>query len=173
MDNIDNILNRYFEGATSLQEEKLLKTYFSGEDVSPRHAPYRIFFVNLGREKEIKAPPFRMPAHRNGKTAPLRRSLWFIAASVAAVLAFVWVMIPDKRSQQAQQDYVVFVKGQEISNPETAKKYARRMFAEADAIIRTSYEPFIEAKTMQGELDADKLFETVFQQINYIESGNK
>ncbi len=42
--NIDNILNKYFEGISSLQEEKTLKAYFDSDQVKPEHTSYKPMF---------------------------------------------------------------------------------------------------------------------------------
>ena len=70
-------------------------------------------------------------------------------------------------------DYTVFINGKEITNPQKAQQYADKMFMQANEIIRTSYEPFVEVNTMQTEMDADKIFDNVYRKINYIESENQ
>jgi len=44
-------LEKYFEGQTSLQEEKELKHYFSSQNVAPELLPYRSAFAYFSQEK--------------------------------------------------------------------------------------------------------------------------
>lgn len=44
LDNIDNLLDKYFEGETSLAEERILGAYFASANVAPEHEPYRPLF---------------------------------------------------------------------------------------------------------------------------------
>ncbi|HBK42036.1 MAG TPA: hypothetical protein DDZ57_10765, partial [Porphyromonadaceae bacterium] len=67
-------------------------------------------------------------------------------------------------------DYLVFINGNEVTNPQKAQQYADKMFMQADEIIRTSYKPIVEANVIQTEMDADRIFDDLSQKINYIES---
>jgi hypothetical protein len=51
--NINEILNRYFEGETSLEEERTLKAYFAKGDVSDEHKIYQDLFACFKVESEI------------------------------------------------------------------------------------------------------------------------
>lgn len=52
MIDIDKILERYFEGETSLQEEKLLRNYFCRQDIEERHKIYAPIFDFLSKERK-------------------------------------------------------------------------------------------------------------------------
>ena len=53
--NIKNLLEKYFEGQTSLQEEKELKNYFSSEDIAPELMQYRSLFGYFSKEKTTES----------------------------------------------------------------------------------------------------------------------
>ena len=44
MKKIDNILEKYFEGETTLDEEKLLRSYFQSGKVTDEHLAYAPIF---------------------------------------------------------------------------------------------------------------------------------
>ena len=57
MENIDKLLDKYFEGETSLQEEKELRQYFQNGNVEERHlmyAPMFDFFLEERKEAVIE-----------------------------------------------------------------------------------------------------------------------
>lgn len=64
---IEILLEKYFEGETTLQEEKELKAYFSSNNVAPHLDVYVPMFTNFQKQKEIqftKALPLQ-PRKRN------------------------------------------------------------------------------------------------------------
>lgn len=53
---IDQLLERYFEGDTSVAEERQLKAYFQNSEVAPEHRQYAPMFVFFARESQKTAP---------------------------------------------------------------------------------------------------------------------
>ena len=51
---IDQLLERYWRGETSLQEEEILRMFFSHEDIPAALLPYRDLFVYEQNEKEME-----------------------------------------------------------------------------------------------------------------------
>lgn len=170
MNKIDNILNHYFEGLASPEEEVILKNYFLSDDISPQHTIYKPLFDAFEEEKQIEAPVFKIPTVHHRKKIAFSRKIWIAAASVAAAVLVLITLFPIKNNTQIEAEYVVFIHGKKITNPREAQLYADKMFAETDAFMHAAYEPFIEAKTMKQDMDADKIFENVSKQIKYIES---
>ncbi len=84
--NIEILLDRYFEGETSLREETLLRSYFHSDQVAPHLQEYTSLFKafeQAGNEKldiEI-APPYE-------KIAPYR----YIGSTAAAIVVglLIW-----------------------------------------------------------------------------------
>lgn len=78
---IEILLEKYFEGETTLQEEKELKAYFSSNNVAPYLDVYVPMFTNFQKQKEIqftKALPLQPRKRNNVK--------WIgVAASVVAL----------------------------------------------------------------------------------------
>jgi len=62
LDNIDDLLSKYWNAETSLNEEKILKAYFSGNDVTSEHKEYVPLFSfydnasQLSTEVELSVP---------------------------------------------------------------------------------------------------------------------
>lgn len=78
---IEKLLDKYFEATTTVAEEKVLREYFTGEDVAPHLSQYSSLFSYLSHAKE----------ERFTRQVPLRsRSNLYRWMSIAAavVLAF-------------------------------------------------------------------------------------
>ena len=85
---IDNILNKYFEGLTNLQEEAELHRYFRSGQVAAAHQPYQPLFQYINQAQQVSNPkPIQMP-----QAEPNRR--FYYAASVALLigLGLVWLL---------------------------------------------------------------------------------
>ncbi|MFM7399721.1 MAG: hypothetical protein ACKO4W_02335 [Bacteroidota bacterium] len=81
---ISELLEKYWEGETSLSEERELKTYFSGGDVYPLHKEYESYFKALVKERQVKAPA-RFHVGRAAK-------YWLSAASIALLIVAGWFL---------------------------------------------------------------------------------
>ena len=55
---IEELLNRYLEGETTLEEEAFLKDYFSKPGLSQEHAEMQEMFRYFADKKDEAAPPF-------------------------------------------------------------------------------------------------------------------
>lgn len=67
MKDIDKLLDRYFEGETSLQEESILRQYFCRLDIEERHKIHTAlfhFFSEERKEVTIREKKKKIPLHR-------------------------------------------------------------------------------------------------------------
>jgi hypothetical protein len=53
---IDQILEKYWEGNTSLEEELILREYFKGDDIAESHLPFKDLFVFFDHQASIQIP---------------------------------------------------------------------------------------------------------------------
>lgn len=60
---IKALLEKYFDGETTLAEEKLLASYFSGE-VAPELEAYKSYFGYFAQEKEVSYPVRQLHSSR-------------------------------------------------------------------------------------------------------------
>lgn len=88
---IPDLLSRYWEGETTLEEERRLKDFFANEPVPEHYRQEAELFRALRSEQSVQ-----MPAGREMRIAPrpgYRLSWWAAAASVALLLsAGIWWM---------------------------------------------------------------------------------
>ena len=127
---IDELLNKYFEGETSCEEERELRRYFTEANVIPEHLQmYRPLFACL--DKEAKAHQ-SLPQETENKKAKTRhlipRRLYYTIGSVAAGL-LILVGIANLYQQIAvtPTDYVV-INGKRYTDAKTIREQALSAF---------------------------------------------
>lgn len=79
--NIDDLLNKYFEGETSADEERRLRTFFASDKVPQRLEIYKPMFAYFDEEIRKKQIPGGM-----NKAITKRRILYWIPAAAACLI---------------------------------------------------------------------------------------
>lgn len=83
---IEQYIEKYFEGTTTLAEEKALKTYFSQDEVAPHLRAYQPIFRYFSEaRKEKSAREFRLKSGRK------RYYAWFSVAATVVIALGVWL----------------------------------------------------------------------------------
>lgn len=91
---IDELLNKYFEGETSCEEERELRRYFTETDRLPEHLQaYRPLFAYLEQEANATAETQKTPEPQppSRKPARLHRMLYAWSGIAAGVLLLAGV----------------------------------------------------------------------------------
>jgi hypothetical protein len=91
---IEEILNRYLEGESTLEEESMLKDYFSQTNLPSHQHELKELFHYLSEESQESTPPFNVSAHLNSvienewrkETRGRFRKIIAWAGSAAAIL---------------------------------------------------------------------------------------
>jgi hypothetical protein len=91
---IEEILNRYLEGSTTLEEEALLKDFFSQPGIDPKYRELQEMFRYFAAAHHEDTPPFDattvlnalIEKERKNETRNRFRHVYAWAGSVAAVL---------------------------------------------------------------------------------------
>ncbi len=98
LDNIEKLLEKYFEASTTVAEEEALKIYFSGDKVAPhleQYAPLFQYFSNAKKERFTRQVPLK----------PRKNYYKWISVAAVAVLAFGIYFGPDRyRDYQEQKE---------------------------------------------------------------------
>jgi hypothetical protein len=68
---INRLLEKYYDGESTLQEEKTLREFFAGEDIPEQLRIHRELFAHYGREQEVSVVD---PAFENRITASLEQA---------------------------------------------------------------------------------------------------
>lgn len=85
LQNIKNLIEKYFDGTTSIKEEKELKVYFSSNNVAPELEKYRSMFAYFSLEKQVETN------HKINIRQKKKFNYWIAASVVVAIgLGFVF-----------------------------------------------------------------------------------
>ena len=115
MKGIELILEKYFEGQTSLKEEEMLRKYFQNDDI-PEHLinykPVFNFFTEERKAKELE--------NEKTKAGRKNRTLFLsvcggIAASILLFLSIKLVFVSDSTSLR---ESIVYIGGVKYTEPE-------------------------------------------------------
>jgi len=119
-DYIQTLVDKFFEGTTTLDEERLLIDYFRSHEVEPSLQPLRQMFIDLGA---VSAPVQFAVRPRLW----LRLRPWMAAASIAAavILSFTLIM-------RQQNECVAYVYGQRVTDRTEVMKEVKATMATVD-----------------------------------------
>lgn len=118
---IEEILERYWEGESTLEEEKLLRTYFRSDKVSSEHLPYRDLFSFYDVESENKymgsmdVPDKIKYTTQRTKILTIVRRVISAAAVITLLFASVFIIRNELSEKTGQVDTVY-----EINDPDEA-----------------------------------------------------
>ncbi len=98
--NIENLLEKYLEATTSLQEEALLKTYFTSDNVASHLQEYKSMFRYFDHnKKEVFTKNIRL------ETKKTKRKWISIAAAVALLFGGYTIVNYYTAQQEAKKAY--------------------------------------------------------------------
>ena len=161
MERINNLLERYFQGKTNLQEENELKTYFNSGDVAPEHQMYQALFDTFVEEKKITKPTTEKP-QKSYRIARWAMSMSGVAAAV--IFAMVW-FLPSENS-----DTYIVINGNRINDAAYAQQYAEAKMTEVADIFNKSMQPTQKIETIQQSLAPLQKVEAAANMLNELEN---
>lgn len=93
---IHELLDRYWEGETSLEEERSIKEYFNAPGIDERLRPLAPMFQAFSEEQTVQLAS-------KTKVVPMRPQMyqWAVAASLALMLAAGWWMLREGETVKA------------------------------------------------------------------------
>jgi len=88
---IDDLLNRYFEGETTVTEENALRDFFRSAEVPERLADYKPFFTYF--DEEIRKAKCAEKVQSGGRS----RRIFYWAAAAASILVMLGIRQANER----------------------------------------------------------------------------
>ena len=150
------LLQKFFEAETSLEEENMLREYFSKDEVDPELLPYREFFTNTDsqfeteKEERIEERVMDYILENESKNRGRYRQLWLTVSGIAASLVIAVSAMLYYQGEQTYQDT--------FTNPDEAYAYAEQTMA------------FVSQKYNQGMASLEPL-KKVNQSVQPLESS--
>lgn len=172
MNGIDNLLEKYFNGITSTEEEKRIRKYFEGSSVLAEHEMYRPLFATFCKEKMVKSPEIAIQV-KKVKRYPFSQRVIGLLAGAAAIALLIIGFSTLNRTQRQHQEYVVIMNGKEVINQSEARQYAEQIFRETEKIVESSYQSLREVADIKKDLNAEKILMETDQTIEQIKTNYK
>ena len=127
---IQHLIDKYFDGESSAEEEKILRRSFTQEDLPEELKVYASLFHFLDDEATALAI---LNEIRSEEKRPARRSLLSLRnlrtiAAVAATLLIAVLLLTRPDRKPALTVSYVWVDGKQITDPATVRKYAEASF---------------------------------------------
>lgn len=115
---INTLLNLYFQGETSLEEENELRIYFTSTQVAAEHEQYRSLFKFFTNEKEIKSA--------KSFTLSTKKTSWGTWLSIAASIILLISIYSIWNPKKTENSRIVISEYGTHSNPEVALKETKK-----------------------------------------------
>jgi len=107
---INKLIEKYFEGETSLAEEQTLKSYFTSTEVDASLAQYKSLFIGFSELSKTEAPATLSKKIENittetKKTPHIKLYRWLsVAATVLIAFGIIFTIRPWEQKQQMSQE---------------------------------------------------------------------
>lgn len=141
LDNIEKLLEKYFEAETTIAEEKELKDYFASSDVAQHLEQYKPIF---GYATQAKQEQFTATIPL--KTKKRKSAVWLSVAASVAVLLSVGLFTFNHYNQPVSEDLGTY------DDPEVAFRETQK----ALALISKSVNKGIESMEYLNEYEQSK-----------------
>ena len=123
LNEINRLIDKYFEGETSLAEQRTIASYLATEERLPKeHIPIKAMFEAMGELKTIQAPKPK----RRGITLSLIKRIAVAAACVVAVIV-VATRTMTSTTLHTEPMIICYVDGARVDDQQKAEDEMRRI----------------------------------------------
>lgn len=137
---IDALLDKYWEGETSVKEEEMIQAYFKSKNIAESHLPFAALFEYFDEQSQVKYQ--ELPSKHIIETQPatkvtqlnIKKWLYAAAAATVLVLGSIFVVNNLKQEKHSQQ----FANINEIEDPEEALRVTKEALALVSKKFRKS-----------------------------------
>lgn len=157
-DDVDVILEKYWNGETSVQEENVLKAYFKSGKVSDNHIAFADLFSFFDEQAQItfddsRSKDDKKDSPKTGQIISIFYKKWVYAAAAASVLIIASVFVIKNFNTETNQPAYTSV--HEIEDPEEALRVTKEALAMVSKKFRKSQESI---KENMGALEKATIF---------------
>ena len=158
---IQELLQRYFDGATSLDEERELQRYFAGNEISGPLKAYRPMFAYFAGERAV------MPPQPKAVVRNIRLGLSILTGVAASIAILFLVGLPKIQSDK----YVYYVDGQRVYNELAALESAEDKLQLLAASMQKAQNSMAAFEKVQDTHQALQQFDKISNAYQRIELG--
>ena len=152
---MNDLLERYFNAQTSLQEENQLKIYFNSNEIDPEHEIYRPLFDVFESESEI--------SYRSDSSADLKiksrklSNFWLKSISLTGIAASLELAEWLFGNNSTTADYAI-MNGKRINDAEYAQQLAVSKMNKVNKMLSKNMQPLNSIRIVKKNLEPmDKL----------------
>ena len=129
--NIEELLNKYFEGETTCDEERQLQQFFT-QGIVPEHLEaYRPLFAFFKEEKQLQSATAATPEQKPPKQKiPFRRRILYGLSGIAAGLLLLLGIAGTIRHFTYQPENYVIIDGKQYTDKALVREQALTAFQE-------------------------------------------
>lgn len=113
---IEELLEKYFEGQTSLKEEKVLREYFRQDNIPEAMETYRPMFAFFSDERGEESHKVKRSPH----LVWIRWTSMSVAAAVMLFLGIKFIFLDAQRTTSTQS--IVYIDGEKFTDLNTIQK---------------------------------------------------
>ena len=130
--NIHHLLDRYFAGETSPQEEQKLRIYFAQENLPDEMQPMAPLFAYMDAEVAAWKALREIENEQKAHSIHAKHRGWIIGSAAAtaaasAIIAVLLLLNPTDTIKHKNEN-CVWIDGKQIFDTETVRQYAEKSF---------------------------------------------
>jgi len=148
---INRLLEKYWAGDTSLDEELALKTFFSGDSVPENLRKYQPIFVWKTKQSLLRAP--RIGGFEYKKSAHFQ---WDSILKIAASVLLMMTVGIGFYTHYEQEKYLDKVFSETYSNPEDALQATKNVIGKISSVLNMAKDKRNEAQKLDSLEQTDK-----------------
>ncbi len=153
---IEKLIDKYYKGETSLDEEKLLRDTLPSEEIKDEHTYDQLLFKTFQEEKEEQAPSstkvFFQTINKPHKFIFSHKRMLYLTSGITACLIFV-IGIIFYQLEQKNAAYVM-INGVRINDKKLAVELVNENLYRVSTMIDRGLEPLNKAERMEKKLDS-------------------
>lgn len=128
--NINELLEKYWNAETSLEEEQFLASYFSGNDIAPDHVQYKPLFQFYAQVGDIKFTGENKHSVPKGKVVSFSKyASWSVVGIAASLLILVAVGVVNLNPQPSPYDAQFSMESIEVTEEDEALEITKDALA--------------------------------------------
>jgi len=171
-DNIEEILRKYFDGKTSVEEERLLKDYYARDKNSDSSSVDQSLFLFLNQDtnsfvnNDLLWTSIREEEKKHQNRKKIIYQITSIAASVIIVLSIgLWYNVSFQNKQKITADT--------YNNPEIAYRVAQKYLGMVSRNLTIAYAEIKPIEKFSIPLEAVKSFRSINSNFEYLNQFDK
>jgi hypothetical protein len=160
---IDNLLDKYWEGESTVDEEKVLKQYFTSSNIEPEHEAFKDLFVfwdntskiayqNNNQISDKQTIDIKPELNNKVRSLSIKKYIYATAAIFLLTLGSIFVV---KNLNKEAQTIETYSQVQEIEDPEEALRVTKEALALLSKKLNSSTKT---VKENMAELEKASIF---------------